>query len=311
MPEDLLQNPDGRVNLRPDYSELCRRAMAATQEPALGYEFGFRATLTAHGIVGYGLMSQPCLRQVLDFGCTFGSVLRLAAWDLHFLQEDGVICLRAMAALPIPDDLRECSAQQLIVSAYTILLSLLPECRNDIVLAFDFPQPSYHARYAGRLPTVQFQAPFNEIRLPIKYLDQPLRTADKMSAKLAERECTRELTQLQQLPQADLERNVRALLTIGPNGYLPLAQIASALNVSTRTLIRQLQENNTSYRQLLQEAQHSDSKNLLTGTNLSMSEIASRLGYTSLANFSRACRRWHGMTPGQLRSQALPPANHA
>jgi AraC-like DNA-binding protein len=305
MPESLLADPDGRVSLRPDYAELCRRALRATGEPALAYEFGLRSTLTTHGIVGYGLMSQPSLRHVLDFAHRFGSVLRLAAWELHFIQEDGVACMRALESVP-RNDLALFSAQQLIISCCTILRLLMPDHHEHIVLHFDFPEPPYHDRYARRLPRCQFNAPFNEIRVPLRYLDQPIRTADAISAKLAERACTQELSLIAQLPGEPLLRDVRALLTLSPQGYPSMAQVAGRLCVSPRTLTRQLKEHGTSYRQLLNDAQRRDSLGLLKDTRLSVADVAGRLGYSAITNFARACRGWHGLSPGALRAGQPP-----
>lgn len=303
IPPDLLQEPDGRVSLRPDYAGMCRRALLLTQDPALGYEFGLRSSLTTHGIVGYGVMSQPSLRHVLTFANRFGAMLRLSAWDLHFYMADGFVCMRGIEAIA-PNDLRLFSAQQLVISCYAILLNLFPDCRNHIVLTFGFPEPDYHARYARRLPQCQFGAAFNEVRMPMHYLDQPLKTANTLSVKLAERECVRELALMSHQPHEALVRNARALLVITPSGHLSLDAIADRLCVSPRTLTRQLSEHGTSYRALLQEAQRRDSRVLLSDLRLSVADVASRLGYSSLANFTRACRLWHGVSPSQWRAQA-------
>lgn len=301
--EGLLADPDGRVSLRPTYSELCRRALRATGEPALAYEFGLRSTLTTHGIVGYGLMSQPSLRHVLEFAQRFVTVLRLAAWELHFTQEDGFACMRALASVP-RNDLALFSAQQVIISCCTILRLLMPDHHEHIVLYFDFPEPPYHARYARRLPQCRFNAPFNEMRVPLRYLDQPIRTFDAISAKLAERSCAQELSLVARTPSEQVVRDVRALLTLSPEGYPPLAQIASTLCMSPRTLTRQLTEHGSSYRQLLNEAQRRDSLTLLKDARLSIADVASRLGYSAVTNFARACRVWHGMSPNAVRASA-------
>lgn len=308
--DGLLADPDGRVSLRPTYAELCRRALRATGEPALGYEFGLRSTLTTHGIVGYGLMSQPNLRHVLDFAHRFGSVLRLAAWELHFMEEDGLACMRALESVP-RNDLALFSAQQVIISCCTILRLLMPDHHEHIVLHFDFPEPPYHSRYARRLPPCRFNAPFNEIRVPLRYLDQPIRTFDAISAKLAERSCAQELSMVvEQTSSEPVVRNVRALLTLSPEGYPPLAQIASTLCMSSRTLTRQLAAQGTSYRQLLNEARRRDSLTLLKDARLSIADVACRLGYSAVTNFARACRGWHGSSPNAVRASAHEKTGH-
>lgn len=303
IPQDLTEHPDGRVNLRPDYAELCRRALRMTREPALGYEFGLRATLTTHGIVGYGLMSQANLRQVLDFAKQFGSELNLAAWRLHFEVDHQHIRMKALDSLP-PTDLRPFSAQQLIIGCYSLMAQLLPPCRQDMVLCFDFAQPPFHSRYARRLPTCHFNAPFNELRLPIHYLDKPIHTGNLLSARLAERECVKALSMIEHLPHVAQIRQVRTLLTLTPTGYLSAEDLAAKMCLSVRSLRRHMHDHGTSYRALRQEAQHRDSLTLLQDQRLSIGHIAERLGYSTVANFCRAFRSRHGVTPSQWRASA-------
>jgi len=307
----LLQSPDAHIDLLTDYAELCRRAMAITGEPALAYEFALRSTVTTHGIVGYGVMSQASLRKVFDFVTRFGSVLRMPAWDMAFSIEEKFAYMRGTETIS-HKDLRAFSTQQLTISCYSVLLQLLPECAHSMRLYFDFPEPDFHKRYLKLLPQCHFNSPFNQIEIPIDYMDRPLKTADMVSAKLAERECEKELALIGHSAHRDVVRQVRTLLNITPEGYLTLDQIADKQNVSPRTLARQLQERGTSYRQLLHEAQRRDSHTLLRNARLSVADVALRLDYSSVANFARAFRAWHGMSPSEFREGVLnnspPPA---
>lgn len=299
--DHTLNDPDGRISLRPTFAELCRRALALTGEAGLGYEFGLRAAPTAHGIVGYGLMSQPSLRQVLAFGQQFGSVLRLSAWDVHITLGDTHARLWAVDSLP-PNDIREFSAQVLVVGACTLLGQLLPECCQALVLGFDFPEPASHARYAHRLPACRFGTAFNEITLPARYLDRPLRTADSVSAKLAERECAQELSRFELARHDDPVRQVRGLLTLTDAGYPDPATLARRLNLSARTLARQLQAKGSSYRGLLEDARRRDSRVLLNDRRLSVAQVADKLGYSATAALSRAFQGWYGVSPSGFRA---------
>jgi AraC-like DNA-binding protein len=42
---------------------------------------------------------------------------------------------------------------------------------------------------------------------------------------------------------------------------------------------------------------------LLGSPTLSLKDIADRLGYANLANFTRAFQRWTGKTPGEHRAK--------
>ncbi len=78
--------------------------------------------------------------------------------------------------------------------------------------------------------------------------------------------------------------------------------MAAFLNMSERTLKRRLQDEQVSYRELLDESLYQRARDLLDQPRLSVSEIAWRLGYNDVSNFSRAFKRWAGETPRQYRA---------
>ena len=301
-----LEHPDARIPLLTDYAELCRQGMQQAALPGLGYEFGLRSTVTTHGMLGYGLMSQPCMRDVMVFASRYGATLRMPAWDLSFFEENGQAVLRGTENVP-HGGLREFSAQQLIISCYAVLRDLFPQVCRDAELCFDFPEPACHAQYADRLPRCHFSRQFNEMRMPIHYVDIPLRTADRIAAQVAQQACERELALFGDAHR-DVVRQVRALLRLGPQGYPDLEATAQALSMSARTLNRQLQERETSFRALLNEARHRDACTLLSDPRLDLTDVAVRLGYSSLGNFARAFKEWRHCTPGEYRaSLSLQP----
>ncbi len=55
-----------------------------------------------------------------------------------------------------------------------------------------------------------------------------------------------------------------------------------------------------------------DSIRLLQATSLTVAEIADRLGYTAAGNFTRAFRKWTGVSPAEYRKQGAThvPALH-
>lgn len=96
---------------------------------------------------------------------------------------------------------------------------------------------------------------------------------------------------------------VRALITRDlEQGVSPtLPTIASTLAMSDRTVQRLLREEGLQFRDLLDEVRAMLAKQLLADGVLSIGRIAEQLGFDSLSSFSRACRRWHGVTPRTLR----------
>lgn len=85
------------------------------------------------------------------------------------------------------------------------------------------------------------------------------------------------------------------------DGYPSLTRMAAHMCMSPRTLKRRLQAHGVRFRQLLDRARFRESARLLEQSELTVEQIALRLGYSSPANFSRAFRRWAGHPPGVYR----------
>lgn len=77
--------------------------------------------------------------------------------------------------------------------------------------------------------------------------------------------------------------------------------LAKKLGCSSRTLQRQLQSDGASYSQILDQVRFERSRGLLRETQLSMAEIADLLNYSHPEHFTRAFKRWSGLSPRQFR----------
>ena len=80
--------------------------------------------------------------------------------------------------------------------------------------------------------------------------------------------------------------------------------IATQLNMSGRTLQRQLQQAGLPFRELLHEVRLELAQHYLSNTNLRLSEIAERLGYRHQSNFTLAFRSKMECSPTQYRHKA-------
>lgn len=80
--------------------------------------------------------------------------------------------------------------------------------------------------------------------------------------------------------------------------------VARQLGTSERTLRRHLEEEGTTFRQVVADVRRRTAEELLRESDTSMSEIAFLLGFSEVTAFARAFKRWSGRTPGQLREEA-------
>jgi AraC-like DNA-binding protein len=79
--------------------------------------------------------------------------------------------------------------------------------------------------------------------------------------------------------------------------------IARELHVSPRTLKRKLADHGTSFSAIRDDVRLQRALLLLDDRTLSVGEIATRLGYSELPNFTRAFRKWTGRTPVSYRAR--------
>ena len=73
------------------------------------------------------------------------------------------------------------------------------------------------------------------------------------------------------------------------------------LGISTRTIVRSLARQNTSYHKLVEAERKSRALALIADTSLSLGEVAEALGFSDMSSFGRSFRMWFGETPGNLR----------
>ncbi|BAJ01256.1 AraC-type DNA-binding domain-containing protein [Shewanella violacea DSS12] len=84
-------------------------------------------------------------------------------------------------------------------------------------------------------------------------------------------------------------------------------KVADGLMMSVRTLNRRLSEINTSYRNVVEKYKLEKALFLLKQQRVNMTEIAFQLGFADLSSFSRAFKRWTGLSPSNVHSKQRKP----
>ena len=89
----------------------------------------------------------------------------------------------------------------------------------------------------------------------------------------------------------------RSLVT----GKFSAREVAETVGLHERTLARRLKESGTSFRTELDAARQNLSEQLLEYTDMSISDIATTLGYSDASGFIRAFERWYCTSPKAWR----------
>lgn len=147
---------------------------------------------------------------------------------------------------------------------------------------------------------VAFDADRATITFPLRDLRTALPETDDARRQALEAEASR-LFDPDLLPQ--LYRSLRLMLL---DGSATLPSLAQLFEMHERTLDRRLRLQGTTFKAILDDVRYEVARNLLRDTRRPVSDIAPCLGYGDDTAFSRAFRRWSGMSPGQWREANAP-----
>ncbi|MGO8995729.1 MAG: AraC family transcriptional regulator [Polyangiaceae bacterium] len=295
LDERGLTDPSKKLGVS-ELVQLVERARALTGEPGLGLYFGLRMQIASHGYLGFAAMTASTVGEALSLAVQFAPMLT-TAFSLH-LHRSGTV-----AALVLDEEVdlgaaRDAVLLALFVGIWRIGCTLTGRelaGRADLAIR----EPAYFARFRATAPNVSFGQPKNQLVFDAAALDYPLATADPAALELAREQCERAIEALGF--EGRVVGRARAAIPKAGGGFRSLDEIAVRLKVSTRTLKRRLASAGTSYSTLLDEARLERARELLRTERRSIDEIAESLGYSDVANFTRAFRRWTGTTPAAHR----------
>lgn len=288
-----------RVDFRVSYAQTGRvilRALRLLNDPSLAVRLGASFSLVSWGLCLVGMMASSTPREALDLALDF---LPPSERFLH-VQKQAAGSEFAAIAEPVHDDDAEV-ADFLVEHAFAALTRV-----SRFVVAPWYgpkrvelsreapPDPRNHEEAFGC--PVQFGCSSN--RVVFELIDQPIATADALVARL----CRHQLEQRAGAGapselEAVIVRALRANLRSPPS----MAEIATSINVSERTLRRRLLAADLSYAGLLDQERMHRALALLNSSDVPMARVADESGFSDTRSLRRAIKRWTGQTPSQLR----------
>lgn len=296
----LLGHPENLITIE-QFSALCRQAIERTNDPALGIEYGKRLKFTTHGALSQAAISCDTVGQALALFIKYFRI-RFVYMKLDCFTEDDQAVLQ-LDVLHNMDDLYRFTVEVVMSSLMDVNLLLFGSRLLDGgSCRVNYPAPAdmspYQALFGNSLT---FAAGANQLRFRHEFLELPISLSNPVARRVAEAQCQEEL-RLLEASESAVGRVERVLESVR-DGRLPAIEaVAEELKVSTRTLRRQLSNEGARFQSLLDGIRHRRALELLRKGNLSVDEIADRLGYSDPSNFGRAFRKWEGVSPSRWRS---------
>lgn len=280
-------------------------AIAEIGDPDLGLKYCQNVDLAGYGPIGFAMLSAETLGQGLEIICRYVDLVQgNTETRLQRGPDDCEICFRPLKTefLSYRPDI-DCNLSFcLALLRYCLGQSWTPE-RVELM----YTQPadiSAHQKLIGA--PLRFDCSINKVILKPEALDVPMPRADHRLCDILCRDLERLLQQsvTSQTTQDDLLGRVRS--EIGKllcSGAPKIEAVAKRLNSSSRSLQRRLSEEGYSFKSLVEETRQQLAESYIRSTSHTLTDIAFMLGYSEISAFTRAFRRWTGMTPLQFRKQ--------
>lgn len=297
----LLQS-DSRISILTGHV-AAERATALAGDRGLGFAYGLALKVTLHGSVGLVALSSPSVGAALEAGARY-LVLRAPFLSADYRSDDQQVTLSIRPRQPLEQPLQTFLMESMLMGMAAMAEQLVGESASGLTVHMPGEEPPYYRDFQARLPVpVLYGQADYALRGPRAFFDAAPRLADPDVAELARQQCEQEYQQLFARSETMRERVANHLKMVEPGQAMPSQEtMASWLHVSARTLKRRLQDEAVSYRELQEQELHQRARQMLGNPALAVSEVAYRLGYNDVANFSRAFKRWTGLTPSQYRS---------
>lgn len=277
----------------------------ASGDPGLMVEAGRRYRMLSYSPWGLALATAPSFREMLRINDRFSDINYTLSRFVRIEQDGSEEGMQLDFSL-VPEDLITFVQTRDAVAFTTFLHDLWNGCFPFVRIELPLPIEAY-AGFDFRAPVVPDTG-----RARWFWSKDVFDRALPLSDSTLHRHYLRE-------SEALLSRSVDALLgaidTMLDDAEISfsvgLPMIARALNMSQRTLQRELAARDVSYRMLIDKARRRRAERLLAQTARSIAEIAETLGYANISSFYQAFRRWTALSPAAFRAQCSASSRKA
>lgn len=284
-----------------DYLRLLNTAAERIPDPAFGLHVGEQFRMSHYAVYGLLLLACRTFREAVEQVMRYESL----AHDLgrsELIEFDDYAEYRWHSPWLEKIECRHLSESVFAgIAVFVRWLVGQPVAAHEV--CFRHPEPvdtSEHLRIFGC--PLQFGAEHHSIRFDKALLDSPVPQADPSLRAALQLHAEQLLAARREQLEPELLNRVRAILLpqLG-QGRARLAEVASELAMSPRSLQRQLERIGYTFQQVLDATRRDLAKRYLLDAKLTLTDIAFLLGYSEQSSFTHAFRDWEGVTPSQWR----------
>ena len=290
---DMILRPGTRIPFRA-IDNLWTKATDLIEDPC----FGLRAAEFWHpssfNTLGYACLASSTLREALTRLYRYARMISGTA-EIHFDETAKGLTLTISDSLKHPARIDFAMANIMAGCRLNYGEELRP-----VAVGFIHSQPSCAEKHLSffRAP-VYFSAKSDSITFAIGDVDMELPSGNPHLALISDHITIKYLAKLD---KEDIVHRVKAaIIEHLPSGKVTHDKISDSLAMSVRSLQRKLQQNGTSFRDVLDSTREDLAKQYVGDMGVELTETAFLLGFSEHSAFSRAFKRWTGHSPKEAR----------
>lgn len=274
------------------------------KDPLAGLKVGTFFGLTGYGPLTMLLMTCANAYEALQTGLRYQQLTFLFG-HLRFEPGEEQSAL-VLTPLSLPDKAYRFRVDGELSGTYKLVRDM------QLALGMDMYAQKIEIPYPRPADADAYEAHFNcpvdfgkgpDIRLWIRNSALQIRfpTADPTAHAMYKSLCDQQLVS-QRNSMEQLAEKVLSHLDLFSLHFPDAVEVAAAFDLSERTFRRQLSQENTSFRALLDQVRFRKAQQLLRDSSHPVETIALQLGYSESAAFIHAFQRWSGTTPAAFRN---------
>lgn len=279
--------------------ELMHEIIKRADDQSFGLQVGRDVKPGSLNSLGYALMSSQNMEEALKIQKAFGGIITDSA-ELKIDFKDQYVIVSFTVEGDDPETVRPLN--DMFMSTIWNYSNWITRTEGKLhAITFTHAEPVYIEAYKdvfGVEP--EFDQDACSFVFDKKYLKDPLYQADaSLNAVMQERAQT-------ELDKAKSHISVYAAAAYHIRKLLPvqkatLIMVAEQLNMSERSLSRKLKDEGYSFKAVLQSVRETLAFEYLKNQEVSVTDIANKLGYRDYSAFSHAFRSWTGYSPKEFR----------
>ncbi|MBJ9942880.1 AraC family transcriptional regulator [Burkholderia multivorans] len=292
-----LHDPAATLTLA-QLDRLIETASAVSGCAHLGLDAGRYARLTSHGPLGYALLSCSTLEELVRLAARYYHLI-VPVVTMRYVRRGRFAEITYTLTVAMQARTLRFFVEALAVAFQVQIDGIVGAETDDYEIRLSTEAPADVHRYLGRrLARYRFGArstPGVTVVIAASLLERPLPMANALSKRVAEAQC--EARTRARADASDVVELIEMMLTQSADFRLSREEVAAAMNVTVRTLNRYLSSQGHTFRDVCQRTRFAHACRLLDEGRLTVTQIAAKVGFSDVANFSRGFREYIGVSP--------------